>query len=165
MTPSDPRVGEIQARLDAATPGPWGWFGNTDSKSIQLATKDRGRQFIMTFRRWGMQGAQPWFNTNMMMGPASDLPRYEVCPDAQSRDDNRVYRADISGIKHPDAEFIAAAPADVAYLLAELRDRDEKLARVESVCADWAELADGDKYYASKIRAAVAAANGGGDRG
>lgn len=26
----------------------------------------------------------------------------------------------------PDAVFIAAAPADIAYLLAELRDRDEK---------------------------------------
>lgn len=128
MTAPDPRLDEIQARLDAATPGPWGWFGNTDTKNIYLATPDRGRQFIMTFRRWGMQGAQPWFNTDMMMAPASDRPRYEVAPAAESRDDPRVYRADVSGIKHPDAEFIANAPADVAYLLAELRKAREALA-------------------------------------
>ena len=36
----------------------------------------------------------------------------------------------------PDAEFIANAPSDVAYLLAELRKRDEALARVEAVAVD-----------------------------
>ena len=154
MTAPDPRLDEIQARLDAATPGPWGWFGNTDTKNIYLATPDRGRQFIMTFRRWGMQGAQPWFNTGMMMAPASDRPRYEVAPAAESRDDPRVYRADVSGIKHPDAEFIANAPTDVSYLLAELRKTREALGRVEEVAArlHWeADNANEGAKYAAEV--------------
>lgn len=50
-----------------------------------------------------------------------------------------------------DAEFIAAAPTDLAKLHAALDS-------VESVCTDWEALADGDKYYANRIRAAIKAA-------
>ena len=65
-----------------------------------------------------------------------------------------------------NAEFIANAPADVAYLLAELRKAHEALAAVEKLERRWATLAEGDRYYARRIResirAAVAAANGDG---
>lgn len=147
----------IRALHAAATPGPWEWFGNTDSRNIQLATKDRGRQFIMTFRRWGMQGAQPWFNTNMMMGPASDLARYEVCPDAQSRDDQRVYRADILGIKHPDAAFIAAAPSIVTQLLGVVERVEVQVAATEELAeiVVGEDLQAGLRMVARGIRAAL----------
>jgi hypothetical protein len=141
----------IRARAEAATPGPWQWFGNTDVRNIYLATKRWGRQFVMQFDRWGMNGAQPvfcagrtWkpdpqsmrdfdydFDLSIGMTKAQELPVYEVAPNATSRKDPAVYRADLSGIRHPDAVFIAAARQDVADLLAlvdelraELDERD-----------------------------------------
>jgi len=141
-------LSEIEGRFRAATPGPWGWFGNTDTRDIYLATPDRGRQFIMRFRRWGMQGAQPWFNTDMSMEPASENVRYAVAPDAESRDDKRVYRADISAIKHPDAELIAAAPTDITALLGAVR-------AVLALASYLDTLAPGDQHYAKLFRAAI----------
>lgn len=54
-----------------------------------------------------------------------------------------------------DAEFIAHSPSDVAYLLAELRKRDEALDRVEALAKYLDGLAPGDQHYAKLIRAAV----------
>lgn len=51
---------------------------------------------------------------------ARDLAVFAVCPEATSRDDQRVYRADIIGLRNPNAEFIAAARQDVDDLLAEV---------------------------------------------
>lgn len=49
---------------------------------------------------------------------ARELAIYEVCPEATKRDDPRVYRADIVGVRHPDADFIAHSRQDVTDLLA-----------------------------------------------
>jgi hypothetical protein len=57
------------------------------------------------------------FAVNGSMCPARDLAVFEVAPSATERTDPRVYRADISAIRHPDAEFIAAAPQYVRALL------------------------------------------------
>lgn len=115
------RLEEIRARVAASTPGPWAWFGNTDSHSIYLATPDRGRRMVMGFRRWGMQGAQPDFCTAptglALLVPASEIPIYEVAPKATKRTDPGVYRADLQGLRNGDAEFIAASRADVEFLL------------------------------------------------
>lgn len=66
-----------------------------------------------------------------------------------------------------DAEFIAMAPGDVHYLLAELRKAHEALERVEAITDEMDETAalravnaDVKSYYGSRIRAAVAAAKG-----
>jgi len=73
-----------------------------------------------------------------------------------------------------DAEFIAHSPGDIAYLLAELRDRDGKLARVEDLIG-WLDAASADdepmyakgkvsaRATADRLRAAVAAAKGDGE--
>lgn len=53
---------------------------------------------------------------DMMLINARDLPVFEVAPNATSRDDGAVYRADLAGIRHPDAEFIAHARDDVRRL-------------------------------------------------
>jgi hypothetical protein len=60
-----------------------------------------------------------WFMTDLMAAPARDLVIFEVAREATSRDDERVYRGDIVGVRHPDAEFISNAPTDLAYLMAE----------------------------------------------
>lgn len=51
---------------------------------------------------------------------ARELAVFEVCPAATTRADPRVYRADIVGLRHPNAEFIARARADVPLLLDEV---------------------------------------------
>ncbi|MEV0085230.1 hypothetical protein [Saccharopolyspora sp. NPDC050642] len=60
------------------------------------------------------------FSTDMRMKPARDMAVYEVAPQATSRDDQRVYRADVIGIRHPDATFIEHSRADVDWLVAEV---------------------------------------------
>ncbi len=135
MTPSDPRVGEIQARLSAATPGPW--------KTIR-----------------------------------HDLSLYVEAESGEGLQANLGY---VGNRPDNDAEFIASAPADVAYLLAELRARDEALGRVEEAAETletyakntrynnhnlerhWEARADAYEKSARHIRAAVAAATGVGE--
>lgn len=42
------RLAEIVKRAAAIIPGPWEWYGNTATDQVFLATKDRGRLFILT---------------------------------------------------------------------------------------------------------------------
>lgn len=120
-------IQSIRERVAAATPGPWGWTGNLRTRWVELSTLHSGRLGVMRFERWGMSGAQPMFldpdSRSRGIGAvttvkASDVPIFEVCPDATSAADPRVYRQDILGLRHPDAAFIAAAARDVPALLA-----------------------------------------------
>lgn len=92
------------------TPGPWAWFGNVDTKTLYLATVHHGRRFVMQFGRYGMQGAKPVFQKDQRMVGADEMVVFEVCREAESRDDERVYRGDIVDIDHPDALLIKSAP-------------------------------------------------------
>jgi hypothetical protein len=112
---SPERLAEIQARTDAATPGPWRWRGNTESRHLRLQTPHHSGLTVMDFVRWGMQGARPRFAVDHIMHTADEMVVYEVA--AWSKD---IYRKDAVGIEHPDAEFIAHARQDVADLLAEV---------------------------------------------
>jgi hypothetical protein len=119
MTPDLERLKSI---AQAATPGPWGWFGSTRTY-MYLATKHSGRRFVMTFARKGLHGAQPEFQIDSVMVPASDLAIYEVSPEATSAKDPSVYRHDIIGFRAPDATFIAALnPAVVLDLIARIEE-------------------------------------------
>lgn len=126
---------EIQARAVAATEGPWHWSGNTDSRHLALSYWSRaiGRCHVMSFGRWGMQGATPMFRAapdDWFMRPAHENAIYEVAPAATSRNDPKVYRADVVGFRHPDAVFIAHSRQDVDDLLA-------VIAAVEAVCDEY----------------------------
>lgn len=94
MTAPDPRLGEIEARLTAATPGPW-----ETMKSGLLGTR-----VVAVDGEWDA-----------------------IVPD------EFVTLVTPSLRKPADAEFIAHSPSDVAYLLAELRKRDDALDRVGTV--------------------------------
>ncbi len=129
---STPTITEIRERWKSASPGPWHWFGNVDTSRIWLGrwANGLGGTTVMDFVRWGMQGAQPRFiDDDWMMNKASEMPVFEVAPTATHRADRRVYRADLIGVRHPDAEAIAAASADVAQLL-------DVVSRLEDL-ADW----------------------------
>lgn len=128
-------VYEIRSRAAAATKGPWHWSGNPDSRQLALSTwiSGAGRCNVMDFVRWGMQGARPRFMTDLWMHPVQDPDLvYEVDQTATSRNHPTVYRADIVGIRHPDAEFIARSRQDVDDLLA-------VIAGVEAVCDQYDE--------------------------
>ncbi|HEY9354520.1 MAG TPA: hypothetical protein VIP28_14755 [Nocardioides sp.] len=119
-------ISEIRERWEKTSAGPWHWSGNTKTNQVYLArwVKGMGRVTVMAFSRWGMQGAQPQFIDNpadpFFVQDASKMPVYEVAPNATSGKDPKVYRHDLIGIRHPDAVAIAAAPGDVAALLAEV---------------------------------------------
>jgi len=61
-----------------------------------------------------------WFYEDGWAVDAATRVVYEVAPNATTRDDPNVYRADIKDIRHPDAQFIAHARQDVPTLLAAL---------------------------------------------
>jgi predicted transcriptional regulator len=113
-------IEEIRERAAAATPGPWGWFGHAKN-DMYLATTHSGRQYVMSTRRKGMQGAEFEFQdegeSHGMLHPASELAIFEVCPEATSIKDKRVYRDNITGFRSANATFIAHARQDVDDLL------------------------------------------------
>lgn len=93
-----------------------------------------------------------WFFTDLMADPARDHVVYEVAPNAMTREDPKVYRADITGIRHPDAEFIAHARTDVPLLLAAL---DEATGRAEAAEAALAAVESFAKVQAVTCRASA----------
>jgi hypothetical protein len=99
-------VDEIEARLNAATPGPWQWSPEEDTWGDcgpNLETVERGQVYSD-----GSQGAEA-----QVIG-------------SWGHDANGISVAD------GDAEFIAHSPTDVAFLLTELRKRDEAIARAKA---------------------------------
>ena len=136
-------IEEIRARAAAATSGPWQWFGNTEVHNVYLATVQHGRRFVMQFWRWGMQQAQPVFRSQpgdgALMTKASEVPIFEVCRDATSIDDPRVYRGDIVGFRNADATFIANSRQDVDDLLAAIDAVEAVCAKHEHGATRWAD--------------------------
>ena len=126
-------IAAIEARANAATPGPWGWRGNVDAHWFALVTKHSGMRYVMTFDRFGMQSAQPVFQDYSdgqgLLVQAKELAIYQVAPEATSRHDPRfnVYRADIIGFRNPDADFIAHAREDIDVLLHRVRELEARL--------------------------------------
>jgi hypothetical protein len=49
------RLAEIKARADAIIPGPWRWYGNTETNTVHLATVDRGRVYIVGVRTFSTE--------------------------------------------------------------------------------------------------------------
>jgi len=109
---------DLHTWVKGHTPGPWGWFGNTQFGQLYLATVKGGRVFVMDFDRWKMNGAIPRFQVrfqdtnNGIMYKAEALARYAVAPEVVGVQNlnGEVYRKDIVEIAHPDARLIAAAP-------------------------------------------------------
>ena len=112
----------LRALTDAATPGPWAWYGDLTAHRIYLATVNGGRRFVMDFRRWGMSGAMPRFQVGGIMRTIKELATREA-----------PYRDDIAEIDHPDARFIAAMdPTTVRALLDEVERLRAVAAQVPS---------------------------------
>lgn len=106
LTPE--RLGEIRARLARATPGPWRW-APYDGGSIHFLTN------------------QPAERDDPYRAP---LPRIHSDGSAWGE-----YSADID-VDGPDAALIAAAPQDIADLLAEVERLRADVARLEWLTAN-----------------------------
>lgn len=133
----------IKARLDAASPGPWRWYGNTRYTMYLVRWGDCGWEIVMSQTRKGMHDAALQFNTDGRLVRADTLAVYEVCRDATSADDPRVYRHDIVDIRHPDADLIAHAPTDIAALIAEVERLRAEHWRLVRRVRDMCRVADG----------------------
>ena len=132
------------------TPGPWGWFGSP-STNFYLATNHSGRQYVMAFDRMGMRSAQPVFQPvkGEGMRKASELCIFEVCRDATSAKDPRVYRRDVVGFRAPDAHLIAAAPC--LY---------KELVKAKAELEAYEQAATGESYNSPSLNVALAKARG-----
>lgn len=119
----------IEARANAATPGPWIWFGHSDGQ-MHLFSRAAYKPVVMGFARLGMQYAQPMFRDpeRDLLVKGSELARFQVCPEATSAKDPRVYRTTLIGFRNPDADFIAHARADVDALIARVHELEQQLA-------------------------------------
>lgn len=93
----------IRARAEAATPGPWRWYGYVDG-DVYLATAHSGRLIVLDHDQPALR---------FRRGPTMMDARTFAVREAD-------YRPDIARIDHPDAEFIANARADVDALLSEV---------------------------------------------
>lgn len=117
----------------AATEGQWAWRGNTDTQQLRLTTwaKGIGECTVMDFERWGMQSASPRFiDADHFMVSGKGLAVYQVArnqglPDDTPRAHQKVYRADVVDINHPDARHIAAFdPPTVLALIARVENAE-----------------------------------------
>jgi hypothetical protein len=70
-----------------------------------------------------------------LMDYARDLAVYAVAPEATSRADERVYRADIVGVRNPNAELMIAAVNALPELIAEVRELREQVG--VDTCSDY----------------------------
>lgn len=95
----DPRVGEIEERLNAATPGGWEWDCN---------------DIVQTGNEWRTVVENTVSCGSYCYGGSVEQT-----------------------VSQEDKAFITHAPSDVAYLLAELRKRDEALAAVAVLAETW----------------------------
>ncbi|ABS03250.1 hypothetical protein [Kineococcus radiotolerans] len=117
------------ALIDQNLAGRWRWAGNSKHGNYSLCTDGNGQQFLMRFTRKGMNTAQPTFRVSHLgwfgMEQASDIPIYEVCRDATSQHDSRVYRHDVVGFRSPVADYLAAVDAETVISLLDQIDHLE----------------------------------------
>lgn len=135
------RVEAIRARHAAATRGPWKWFGYLGARNVSLEAP--GMNTVMDFIRWGMNGAQPRFNTKGLLDPLSDL----VVPDSAEG------RGRITDVNHPDARFMANAWQDVADLLARVAELERAVDTAGHMLGSGAHVA-AEQVLANALRGA-----------
>jgi hypothetical protein len=145
-----PRLNEIRAREQAATPGPWGWRGHL-SQSVELRTVGQGgKRIITSMRQDPCIGSTEYLGVFLNDDPCATcrrafetrrLDEFFQCEKLENLDtvwvwgavgcepvnkyakaevlewSDHMYRDDVKGTTHPDAEFIAHARDDVRFLL------------------------------------------------
>lgn len=152
------KLQEIRARHEAATRGPYQWYGYVEGRGIKgsrsakrrcanvyLSTVARGRTFIMQFEKVGFKDAQPVFQVyrdgkkefpdgwgaGLMVG-AGELAGG---PDGFLKE----YSGEFVGINNQDAIAIAKSWEDIDVLIAEVDRLKRVNERDRSAIALWVE--------------------------
>lgn len=133
------KLEEIRQRAAARTPGKWRWFGNVKTRTIHLATEQFGRLYVLGFKRWGLQGAQPVFAKREGTNGGILFPATEF----GEPDHNGDFTLD-----HPDAISIQEAPTDVDFLLGLVDDMAASMRELERIAL---ESAQGDRVKLDKL--------------
>lgn len=107
--PDDPRIRDLDDQFDS---------DQVESMREEFLTDEMGEP--RTDERMA-------FTVDGVKREARGMVIYEVAPNATERNDPKVYRADIVGIRHPDAELIAAAPSLIRQLCDALAAKGEAL--------------------------------------
>ena len=96
------------------TPGPWRWEVNRKHKTVNLCGGPPKHGFgrynltVLSFRRYGMNGAAPVFwNWNMERWVSKPQRADELASEVEGREHHADWFAEVN---HPDARLIAAAP-------------------------------------------------------
>lgn len=111
-----------------ATPGPWKWDLRKNCRDVKIVTDHSGQYYVMTFERWGMQGAAPSFQVyDRYEGPVRErgshgMRRADTMAKSYPGKEHHVGFDDYPD--HPDARFIVAS----RQLVPELTAAVEKLA-------------------------------------
>lgn len=135
---------------DYGLKGRWRWDGHADGQrpNLHLATQQHGRTYVMGFARAGMTEGQPLFPVRpgdsawSRMRKAAEIPVFEVCRDATSRDDPRVYRTDVVNFRSPAAEWLAEVDAETVLALVDCWLEHNGGLPAEAAGDDSAELVD-----------------------
>lgn len=123
MTPE--RKDEIRARCEAATEGPWGWDVNLKYYGMELESRKRGGNIVLSATRWGMSCGAFRFNVDGIMVRADDDSLAKVIP---GREHHAGWAREI---RHPDADFIAYARLDLPEAMNEI-DRLESIPKLDA---------------------------------
>lgn len=94
-----------------ATPGPWRWELNLQSKTIQLVGgKPQFDKTVMDFTRWGLGGAAPRFNEAIAGNEYNIMSRVHEKPEWIKLFPKRKHHASwCVAVDHPDAHMIMAS--------------------------------------------------------
>ncbi|MFA7264940.1 MAG: hypothetical protein WC054_01395 [Candidatus Nanopelagicales bacterium] len=97
---------------------------NVDHLADHIDDRETRREIVheYLFDSWGQRRTDRHlaFGKDGIIVDARTMVKFEVAPEATDRSDPRVYRADIVGVRHPDAEFIAHSRSDIEFLLEEV---------------------------------------------
>jgi len=120
------RLEEIKQANQVRTPGKWGWAFNLKAHSVDLRSLVGMEDYVINFKRWGTQGAQPFFQ-NFQYHIIETFTKWAK-PYAS-------YACQGHGqdcIEHPDARFIAKAPEYVTELLELVEEQAARIKELES---------------------------------
>jgi hypothetical protein len=107
-------------------------IADLDEEEIGMSVETAREEFLLNADGTARTDTYLGVNVDWRMVLARDLAVYEVCPEALSRSDVRVYREDVVGVRHDDAAFLVMAPTYVGQLLEEITTLQERIAVLEN---------------------------------
>jgi len=126
----------IEARVNAATPGPWRWDAAPCNQEISLVTSHSGGYYVMGFERYGMRDAAPTFQVyekydgSVTERKSEGMVRADKLCKSIPGKEHHVGFDDY--IDHPDAILIAHAPEDIKALLALVKQQAGEIETLRS---------------------------------